>query len=150
MTRLVPFSRFYNFHIWKTLFPRFFLLHRYPNPALPQFLTSHKKMKSKMRSRKLTSSMPSYYTYLKPGALAQIRNSKITARSRVLSDPQNLIQQTPSSEIQVSLPAPAMENIPSFNLKIKNNRPCCLQRKKLTAVAPIFCEPNHDPALVTI
>ncbi|MCD7472963.1 hypothetical protein HAX54_014407 [Datura stramonium] len=105
-----------------------------------------------MRSRNLRSSMPSYYTYLKPGALAQIRNSKITAKSR-LNDPQTLtamFQQIPNSEIEVSQPAPTMEGIPCFTLKIKDNRPCCLQRKKLSAVAPIFYEPNHDPSLVTI
>lgn len=97
--------------------------------------------------------MPSYYTYLKPGALAQIRNSKITAKSRILNDPKTLIamyQQNPSPEIEVSQPAPTMEGLPCFNLKIKNNRPCFLQRKKLSAVAPIFYEPNRDQSLVTI
>ncbi|KAH0718125.1 hypothetical protein MTR67_009659 [Solanum verrucosum] len=110
-------------------------------------------MKSKVRTRNLRSSMPSYYTYLKPGALAQIRNSKITAKSKVLNKPQTLIamyQQTPSSEIEVSQPALTMEGLPCFNLKIKSNRPCCLQRKKLSAVAPIFYESNRDPSLVTI
>ncbi|KAF3625147.1 putative soluble starch synthase isoform X2 [Capsicum annuum] len=106
---------------------------------------------SKMKTRNSRrSSMPSYYTYLKPGALAQIRNSKITAKSRVIA----MYQQKPNSDIQVSQAAaatpPTMEGIPCFNLKVKNNRPCCLQRKKLSAVAPVFYEPNHDPSLVTI
>ncbi|KAG5622902.1 hypothetical protein H5410_008120 [Solanum commersonii] len=86
-------------------------------------------------------------------ALAQIRNSKITAKSKVLNKPQTLIamyQQTPSSEIEVSQPALTMEGLPCFNLKIKSNRPCCLQRKRLSAVAPIFYESNRDPSLVTI
>ncbi|TMW93445.1 hypothetical protein EJD97_011676 [Solanum chilense] len=106
-----------------------------------------------MRSRNLRSSMPSYYTYLKPGALAQIRNSKITAKSKVLNNPKTLIVmnlQTSDSEIGVSQPAPIMESVPCFNLKIKSNRPCCLQRKKLSAVAPIFYESNRDPSLITI
>ncbi|CAN4083792.1 unnamed protein product [Withania somnifera] len=103
-----------------------------------------------MRSRNLRCSMPSYTTYLKPGALAQIRNSRITAKSRVDNNnpPHTLIsiyQQIPNSQVQVSL-----ESIPCFNLKINNNRTCCLQRKKLSAVAPIFYEPNHDPSLVSI
>ncbi|OIT03813.1 hypothetical protein A4A49_14567 [Nicotiana attenuata] len=88
--------------------------------------------KSSFRS----SSAPSFYTYLKPGALAQIRYSKITAKSR-LHDSETqlaLYQQIPRAVIDLS----TMDGIPCFNLRIRNSRPRCLQRQKLTAVAPIF------------
>ncbi|KAK9267294.1 hypothetical protein L1049_009717 [Liquidambar formosana] len=60
------------------------------------------------------------YKYLKPGALAQLRDFKITgevSENAMLNQPNGL---------------------PCFALTV--NRPRCLHRKKLVAVPPIFVE----------
>ncbi|KAK4347004.1 hypothetical protein RND71_033343 [Anisodus tanguticus] len=106
-------------------------------------------MKSSTRTR---TSRSSFHTFLKPGALAQIRYSKISAKS-MLKNAQSqfaIYQHIPFSGSPSSDQLPTMEGLPCFNLKINNNRPCCLHRNKLSAVAPVFCEPNYDPTLVTI
>ncbi|KAI3466568.1 hypothetical protein Pfo_023231 [Paulownia fortunei] len=103
-------------------------------------------MKTRVRSSPLRSSTttPLFYTYLKPGALAQLRYSKITARSREIGA-QTLLalrQLKPSSDSAFSQPHSldlAMDGIPCFNLRV-TKYPGCLQRKKLIAVSPFFSE----------
>ncbi|KAL7103032.1 hypothetical protein ACP275_08G155200 [Erythranthe tilingii] len=102
-------------------------------------------MKARVRSSALGSpATPSFYTYLKPGALAQLRNSKITARSRQIGAQTllalcqlNLSSDSPFSQQQS--PDFAMDGMPCFNLRI-SKYPRCIQRKKLIAVTPFFSE----------
>ncbi|XP_051125947.1 uncharacterized protein LOC127247905 [Andrographis paniculata] len=106
-------------------------------------------MKSSVKSAapKSPPSSPSFYTYLKPGALAQIRYSKITARSKEISA-QTLLAlcqfdftsgseaSQPRSEVGLD-----MDGLPCFNVRGRAKRyPRCLQRKKLVAVTPLFSE----------
>ncbi|KAL6567500.1 hypothetical protein OROGR_001168 [Orobanche gracilis] len=104
-------------------------------------------MKIRIRSsaqRSPTPSSPSFYTYLKPGALAQLRYSKMTARSKEIGA-QTLLalcQLELSSGSAFSQPHSnglAMDGIPCFSLRLKSY-PRCLQRKKLLAVTPFFSE----------
>ncbi|KAK4439343.1 hypothetical protein Salat_0269200 [Sesamum alatum] len=103
-------------------------------------------MKTRARNDVLRSPLPtpSFYTYLKPGALAQLRYSKITARSKEIGA-QTLLalcQLKPSSDSAFPRPHSTglpMDGIPCFNLRVKSY-PRCLQRKKLIAVTPIFSE----------
>ncbi|XVF70694.1 hypothetical protein PTKIN_Ptkin11bG0183000 [Pterospermum kingtungense] len=78
-----------------------------------------------------SSKAEAFHKYLKPGALAQLRDSKINARSsRINSIRLDLVPiQIPSqTQIQIS----DFEQIPRFLNKIYGG-PCCLQRKKLWA-----------------
>ncbi|KAB2088399.1 hypothetical protein ERO13_A04G144600v2 [Gossypium hirsutum] len=79
----------------------------------------------------LTRSEP-FLKYLKPGALARLRDSRISARSHRLSP-----------VFQISLPAPPSNDVRSFSVAV-DSFPCfvatrraygpkCLQRKKLSA-----------------
>ncbi|KAL0321131.1 UNVERIFIED_CONTAM: hypothetical protein Sradi_5374600 [Sesamum radiatum] len=103
-------------------------------------------MKTRVRSSGLRSptTTPLFYTYLKPGALARLRYSKITARSREIGA-QTLLalsQLNPSSDSAFSQPLAAdlvMNGVPCFNLRV-TKYPRCLQRKKLIAVTPFFSE----------
>ncbi|EYU27787.1 hypothetical protein ABFS82_13G124800 [Erythranthe guttata] len=103
-------------------------------------------MKSRVQSSAPRSppSTPSFHTYLKPGALAQLRYSKITARSKKIGAQTMLaLCQLKLSSVSASSQARstslAMDGIPCFGLRVKSY-PCCLQRKKLTAVTPFFSE----------
>ncbi|KAL2483951.1 uncharacterized protein Fot_45395 [Forsythia ovata] len=105
-------------------------------------------MKSRVRSNtfRTPKSRPSFYTYLKPGALSQIRYSKIAGKSKEV-DAQALIalcQLKSSSESTFSQTNPTMDNtmegFPCFSLRFQKNYPRCLQRKKLIAVTPFFSE----------
>ncbi|XWS27827.1 hypothetical protein CRYUN_Cryun25bG0013200 [Craigia yunnanensis] len=84
-------------------------------------------MKPISRSSKTEAS----HKYLKPGALAQLRDSKINARSNKLNLGRldSVLTQIPSqTQIQIS----DFDQIPRFLNKIYGG-PCCLQRKKLLA-----------------
>ncbi|KAL6573849.1 hypothetical protein OROHE_001391 [Orobanche hederae] len=100
-------------------------------------------MKTRMRSsaqRSPTPSTPSFYMYLKPGALAQLRYSKMAARSKEIGA-QTLLalcQLESSSDSAFSQPH-SIDGIPCFSLRVKSY-PRCLQRKKLVAVTPFFSE----------
>ncbi|KAI9124295.1 hypothetical protein K1719_005595 [Acacia pycnantha] len=88
--------------------------------------------------------------FLKPGALARLRDFKFNARSRIfdshtqipLSDllTSNSSPTSTSSSSDHTDPALNLINfgVPCFDLRI--NRPRCLLRKKLFAVAPVFSE----------
>lgn len=93
-----------------------------------------------MRTRTSRSTTPSFHTFLKPGALAQLRYSKISAKSRLKSA--QSCQHIPLSVIPSSEPLPTMEGLPCFKSSIRIRHPRCIQRKKLSAVAPIFTESN--------
>ncbi|KAK4386700.1 hypothetical protein Sango_2540600 [Sesamum angolense] len=103
-------------------------------------------MKTRVRSSALRShtTTPLFYTYLKPGALAQLRYSKITARSRQIGARTLLAlsQLNPTSDSEFSLPRAAdlaLNGAPCFNLRA-TKYPRCLQRKKLIAVTPFFSD----------
>ncbi|KAI4295897.1 hypothetical protein L6164_035893 [Bauhinia variegata] len=90
-----------------------------------------------------------FHRYLKPGALAQLRDSKFSARSRRHS---SLTEKSLSKLSQVPIATPIASSFPSeesnppnqFNgvptFALRINRPRCLQRKKLFAVTPVFTE----------
>ncbi|KEH19821.1 hypothetical protein MtrunA17_Chr8g0362551 [Medicago truncatula] len=92
-------------------------------------------------SPKPNSSSPSPRRYLKPGALAKLRDSKKIKASRKLQNQINLLdlsQLSPTSSPS-SPPQQNLDNVvPCFNPTI--NRPRCLARKKLFAVTPVFTE----------
>ncbi|CAA0826513.1 Unknown protein [Striga hermonthica] len=101
-------------------------------------------MKTAVRSgasRSPTPSAPSFYTYLKPGALAQLRYSKMTAKSKEIGARTliALAQLELSSGSGFPQPHSAMDGIPCFNMRVKSFSRC-LQRKKLVAVKPFFFE----------
>ncbi|KAK4398944.1 hypothetical protein Sango_1369900 [Sesamum angolense] len=103
-------------------------------------------MKTRTRSNILRSPSPtpSFYTYLKPGALAQLRYSKITARSKEIGAQTLLALCQLKPSLDSAFPQPhstglPMDGIPCFNLRVKSY-PRCLQRKKLIAVTPFFSE----------
>lgn len=100
-------------------------------------------MKARFRSRAKRSSSI-FGAYLKPGALAQLRNSKITAKSKakegqVLTQIL-LYQHKPTSELASPQPNNnnTMDVVPCFTLRLKNAYPLSLLRKKLIPVAPVF------------
>ncbi|PIN09628.1 hypothetical protein CDL12_17784 [Handroanthus impetiginosus] len=103
-------------------------------------------MEARVRRSGLRSptTTPLFYTYLKPGALARLRYSKISARCREI-DAQTLLalcQLKSSSDSAVSQPHSVelpMNGIPCFDLRVKKH-PRCFQRKRLIAVTPIFSE----------
>ncbi|KAG4161620.1 hypothetical protein ERO13_D01G067500v2 [Gossypium hirsutum] len=85
------------------------------------------QMKSISRSFKAEA----FHRYLKPGALAQLRDSKINARSNKLKlfRLDSIPSLSPSqTQIQIS----DFDQIPRFLSKIYGGS-CCLQRKKLLA-----------------
>ena len=78
-----------------------------------------------------SSKTEAFHKYLKPGALAQLRDFKINARSNKLNSVRldSIPTQIPSqTHIQIS----DFDQIPRFLNKIYGG-PCCLQRKKLLA-----------------
>ncbi|VFQ96231.1 unnamed protein product [Cuscuta campestris] len=81
------------------------------------------------------------YKFLKPGDLAQIRNSRIKSKSRT-RDAGTLISLLQENRHSSSPPPenPTMEDLPCFDLRIKNPRPRCLLSKKLFAVSPVFSQ----------
>ncbi|RDX87230.1 hypothetical protein CR513_31330, partial [Mucuna pruriens] len=82
-----------------------------------------------------------YNKYLKPGALAKIRDSKIRAKQNKKISVSELLLLTPtspSSPIQQDQPLNQDYGIPSFASPITVNRPTCLRRRKLFAVTPSF------------
>ncbi|CAI9087175.1 OLC1v1021183C1 [Oldenlandia corymbosa var. corymbosa] len=102
-------------------------------------------MKSRTRCRTSTSpSTPSFYRcYLKPGALAQMRNSKITAKSMAKDPPSLLSQIEPTISSDLVVNYDSMELVPCFAFRFndrRRNHPRCLIRKKLVPVMPVFTE----------
>ncbi|KAM7498299.1 hypothetical protein LguiA_022713 [Lonicera macranthoides] len=77
----------------------------------------------------------SYLKFLKPGALAQLRDSKISARcNRFGSQSQICLYRSPSTSGQ--LPAGELDGLPCFAGRIYGPR--CPQRKKLAATKCMF------------
>ncbi|XVF03850.1 hypothetical protein REPUB_Repub05bG0028500 [Reevesia pubescens] len=77
-----------------------------------------------------------FHKYLKPGALAQLRDSKVNARSHKLNSVRldSVPTQIPSqTQIQIS----DFDQIPWFLNKIYGG-PCCFQRKKLLATKSVL------------
>ncbi|GLT83555.1 hypothetical protein SLE2022_018380 [Rubroshorea leprosula] len=82
-----------------------------------------------------------FYRYLKPGALAQIRDSRVNARSQksdsllanlLTHQVDSVLTQHPS-QTQIS----SMDRLPRFLNKVYGG-PCCLRRKKLVANKSVF------------
>ncbi|KAK7321070.1 hypothetical protein VNO77_31238 [Canavalia gladiata] len=90
-----------------------------------------------------------YHKYLKPGALAKLRESKIKARLASRTNQKLLFKgllspASPSSPIQEEEQPLNQDNgIPCFDLPFINlNGPRSLVRKKLFAVTPSFTQPD--------
>ncbi|GAA0167233.1 hypothetical protein LIER_22210 [Lithospermum erythrorhizon] len=103
-----------------------------------------------MKSRASRCNRSSTTTFLKPGALAQIRYSKMVAKSRekytrALMD---LTRMDPVSEVIVDggdddvIRNVGLEEIPCFmpNFKNRYQLPRSIVRKKLVAIMPILTE----------
>ncbi|KAL1812894.1 hypothetical protein DCAR_0625157 [Daucus carota subsp. sativus] len=85
----------------------------------------------------------SYLKYLKPGALAKLRDSRINARShRINTKPRT--QSLPASPVRLPIAQFTSDVIPSFAGRIYGVR--CPQRKKLVA-AKSFYLPPASPVL---
>ncbi|CAL0301352.1 unnamed protein product [Lupinus luteus] len=112
-------------------------------------------MTMKSVSPKSTSSSPSPRTmrYLKPGALAKLRDSKVTATNHRY----NLRKFTSLSQLLLTpiSPSPSMEGeqqdspnqdngVPCFTSRVDFNRPRSLTKKKLFAVTPTFTQIVND------
>ncbi|QCE00366.1 hypothetical protein DEO72_LG7g1656 [Vigna unguiculata] len=92
-----------------------------------------------------------FHKYLKPGALAKIRDSKIKARNSHRAEKISLYEAlllTPtssSSPTQDDDHSPNQENgIPCFTSPVNLTSPSCLRRKKLFAVTPTFALPDES------
>ncbi|KAL5840436.1 hypothetical protein ACOSQ3_013107 [Xanthoceras sorbifolium] len=96
-------------------------------------------MTGKRRSKKLCK-------YLKPGALAKIRDTKNAAarsqRTGLLTISMSpTVTEPPCLPSVETLPNDQMENIPCFALRT-NKGPECLLTKRLVAVTPVFLLSN--------
>ncbi|KAJ1384395.1 hypothetical protein SESBI_42584 [Sesbania bispinosa] len=100
-------------------------------------------------TKKACNSSPNrcYHRYLKPGALAKLRDSKITSKHTITSRTQHIALSqlllplaSPSSPTQQEQPLNEDNGIPCFDstVNLLINRPRCLTRKKLFAVTPFF------------
>ncbi|KAL5082023.1 hypothetical protein RYX36_010444 [Vicia faba] len=89
-----------------------------------------------------------FHKFLKPGALARIRDSKITARSHRLNSLSQISTYRPPSSpppisIDQSQPNPS-DGFPFFATGIYGPR--CPQRKKLVAAKSVFFVPGSPAA----
>ncbi|CAO2823653.1 unnamed protein product [Amaranthus hypochondriacus] len=109
-----------------------------PSPPSPSALSSSPSPPSSTSPPSPTPSpSPSYNRYLRPGALAQMRDFKLTTnrRSQICFSLLLLTNshiQPPTADSNSS-----MEVGPSF-FPLSPHRPRCLRRKKLAALPPIF------------
>ncbi|XP_052178810.1 uncharacterized protein LOC127792375 [Diospyros lotus] len=82
------------------------------------------------------TSAEAYLRYLKPGALARLRDSRISARShRTDSHLQISLSRAPAPST-----APQIDGSPCFSVRIYGPR--CPQRKKLIAAKSVFFSPG--------
>ncbi|KDP22712.1 hypothetical protein JCGZ_01814 [Jatropha curcas] len=91
----------------------------------------------KRRIRSLPTTEP-YLKFLKPGALAQLRDSRISARSHSVTSIPLLRSSPPSSPSSNTLQSQTntMDDFPCFSGRIFGPR--CLQRKKLVAAKSVM------------
>ncbi|KAK7301301.1 hypothetical protein RJT34_12162 [Clitoria ternatea] len=82
-----------------------------------------------------------YHKYLKPGALAKLRDSKIIAKHASKSS-QIFLSQLLLSPTFTQQPLNEDNGIPCFAPTVNLNRPSCLRRRKLFAVTPTFTIPD--------
>ncbi|KAG2389855.1 hypothetical protein LR48_Vigan07g218600 [Vigna angularis] len=92
-----------------------------------------------------------FHKYLKPGALAKIRDSKIKARNSHRAAKISLYEAllitptSPSSPTQDDDHSLNQENgVPCFTSPVNLTSPSCLRRKKLFAVTPTFTHPDES------
>ena len=137
----------------------FLINHPQTNPSLSLSLSlsltfsitmkgiSHRSSES---SRLKTKRKEGFHRYLKPGALAQLRDSRIVARCQRhdLETYFQLVLHTttpsPSSSPNIgnnNMPNPS-DFVPCFTSR-NNYHPRCLQRKKLVAVTPVLHDTNQ-------
>ncbi|XVE50662.1 hypothetical protein DITRI_Ditri01bG0181100 [Diplodiscus trichospermus] len=89
-----------------------------------------------MKQISRSSKTEAFQKYLKPGALAQLRDSKISARSLKLNSVRlDLVPTQIPSQIHIQISD--FDQIPMFLNKIYGDA-CCLQRKKLLASKSIL------------
>ncbi|KAK4768034.1 hypothetical protein SAY87_003175 [Trapa incisa] len=106
-----------------------------------------------MKSFTSRTEAPSYHRYLKPGALAQLRDSKVSARSHKLSD--SLAQVAVAGLIRVAVQpqvsAEALDRMPQF--ASYSFGPRLLRRKKLVASRSVnlpSLEPSASDSLISL
>ncbi|KAJ4851233.1 hypothetical protein Tsubulata_022288 [Turnera subulata] len=99
----------------------------------------HSKTRSVLHRQSPTRAEATYLRFLKPGALAQLRDSRISARShRVHSLPQQISPQ-PSQPLLADNPISA-DDFPCFSPRMYGPR--CPQRKKLVAAKAVLFLPS--------
>ncbi|KAK1439888.1 hypothetical protein QVD17_05712 [Tagetes erecta] len=110
------------------------------------------------RFRNRSTAVDGYLRYLKPGALAQLRDSKINAKSHHRSSKsqiyilQSILSSSPVSVSSSGSPnstddagAIAVVDVESPCFTVRFYGPSCPQRKKLMAARSMFCsEPATD------
>ncbi|CAI9772744.1 unnamed protein product [Fraxinus pennsylvanica] len=109
-------------------------------------------MERRLRRYSSPNNTAAYLRYLKPGALAQLRDSRISA-SRTHRVTKSLFQaqicaSTLRSSAAASPGSPTQTNWPPSSPKFLSGRicgPCCPQRKKLMAARAVFISsPNFS------
>ncbi|KAG9144215.1 hypothetical protein Leryth_027636 [Lithospermum erythrorhizon] len=118
-------------------------------PKTPSKITMKSRpSRSNSTTLRRSTTPHSFCTFLKPGALAQMRYSKIAAKSRAKYST-TLIALSQMHQISVAetnerdvIGNVAIDEIPRFLTGFRNRhqQPRCLLRKKLVAVLPIFME----------
>ncbi|KAL9315714.1 hypothetical protein ACSQ67_016715 [Phaseolus vulgaris] len=91
-----------------------------------------------------------FHKYLKPGALAKIRDSKIKARNNERTPKISLYEALLLTPPSPSLPTPDDDQplnqdngVPCFISRLNLTSPSSLRRKKLFAVTPTFNQPDE-------
>ncbi|KMT04172.1 hypothetical protein BVRB_8g186200 [Beta vulgaris subsp. vulgaris] len=100
----------------------------------------HSTSSSSPPSSSTTSTSTSYSRYLRPGALAQMRDSKLTnmRRSQICFSLLLLSNSHIQTTTLDSNPSMAMMEVAPPFFPLSPHRTRCLRRKHLSAVAPIF------------
>lgn len=106
-----------------------------------------------MKSFTKRTEASSCHRYLKPGVLARLRDSKISARSHKLSDSlgQLAVARIIRAPVQPQVPADGLDRMPQFITY--SFGPRHLKRKKLVAARPVniaSSEPNSSESLVNL
>ncbi|CAJ1971845.1 unnamed protein product [Sphenostylis stenocarpa] len=93
-----------------------------------------------------------FHKYLKPGALAKLRDSKIKERHNQRATNKNSLHEallltptSPSSPTQNDYQPLNQDNgVPCFTSPVNFNNPSCLRRKKLFAITPTFTHTDES------
>ncbi|CAK7342556.1 unnamed protein product [Dovyalis caffra] len=97
-------------------------------------------------TRKRRNQESNFYKYLKPGALAQLRDSKINSLSRLSVHQFDSIPSTPQPISSIL----DLEQVPCFLMRKIRGTACSLKSKRLMAARSVFLlnlDPSNSPVL---